>query len=304
MRRNTIAAFVAAIMFAPLLTAAQTTSDTQAQMQAILSQIKALQEQLRTLVGSSTGTGQKPWMQGEGEMNRGQMGKMVCIGLQRNLRQGMQGDDVKKLQDMLSQEDVGFTASPNGFFGPMTARAMVKFQMKMGIASSTDGSVGPMTRGFFERRCGKGLMQGNDGMMQGPNGMRPEKDIMMKGAGAMGTIASVSGLSFTVTTQNGEMKTVTFTASTTIQVFTGTTTPPSSGSAADITVGKQVMAGGKTNANGTIEAMHIGIGFPKPPMMPGMQGQNGMMQGHDGMMGGMRPPFPPGGMGGSQGGQQ
>ena len=49
----------------------------------------------------------------------------------------------------------GFHGSPTGFFGPLTAQAMMKFQMRMGIASSTTGSVGPMTRGFFERECGR-----------------------------------------------------------------------------------------------------------------------------------------------------
>lgn len=88
----------------------------------------------------------------------GQMGKMACITLNRNLGIGSRGDDVKSLQELLSEDpEDGFTAGATGFFGPLTAKALMHFQMNNGIASTTDGSVGPLTRGFFERRCGKGL---------------------------------------------------------------------------------------------------------------------------------------------------
>jgi len=88
----------------------------------------------------------------------GQQGKAACIMLSRNLHEGDQGDDVKSIQDLLAEDpESGFTASSTGFFGPITAEAMRNFQMHNSIASSTDGSVGPLTRGFFERRCGEGL---------------------------------------------------------------------------------------------------------------------------------------------------
>lgn len=88
----------------------------------------------------------------------GQFAKQACITLMRDLKSGDQGDDVRKLQDLLREDsDTGFIASSTGFFGPMTMRAMMKYQMKHGIASSTDGRVGPLTRGFFNRRCGLGL---------------------------------------------------------------------------------------------------------------------------------------------------
>ena len=100
-----------------------------------------------------------------GGMPPGQYGKMMCIKLERNLGLGSQGDDVRKLQDMLRDDDsVGFTASSTGFFGPMTLKAMMRFQMNNGIASSATGAVGPLTRGFFERACGKGLDDHHDTM--------------------------------------------------------------------------------------------------------------------------------------------
>ncbi len=101
-----------------------------------------------------------------GTMSPGQYGKMMCIKLERNLGLGSEGDDVKKLQDLLKQDpSTGFTASSTGHFGPMTAKAMAFFQMHNGIASSTTGAVGTLTRGFFDRACGKGL--DNDHMMMG-----------------------------------------------------------------------------------------------------------------------------------------
>ncbi len=94
----------------------------------------------------------------------GQFAKQACIALMRDLGPGAQGEDVKKLQDLLREDsDSGFTASSTGFYGPMTMRAMMKYQMKHRIASSTDGRVGPLTRGFFNRRCGLGLDNPNSG---------------------------------------------------------------------------------------------------------------------------------------------
>ncbi len=118
-------------------------------------------------MGSSTWSGDAsstmPW-----GMPPGQVGKMLCITLSRNIGPGSQGDDVRKLQEMLAADpSTGFTASATGFFGPMTAKAMMHFQMNNGIASSSTGTVGPLTRGFFERSCGKGLdgMPGKPPMM-------------------------------------------------------------------------------------------------------------------------------------------
>ena len=67
-----------------------------------------------------------------------------------------------KLQVMLkSDSENDFDVNPTGVFGPITKHAMMKFHVRMGIAASstTDGSVGPLTRGFFNRACGKGLIK-------------------------------------------------------------------------------------------------------------------------------------------------
>src|SRR5262249_10236518 len=134
-----IASLTAAAVMVPALSFAQATS-TQDQVQALLSQIQSLQQQLRALIASSSPKGGDwknasstgPWMNGTSTppgMSPGQMGKMMCIAFTRNLGIGSHGDDVRELQDLLGQDpDSGFMASSTGFFGPLTARAMIKFQ--------------------------------------------------------------------------------------------------------------------------------------------------------------------------------
>ena len=130
----------------------------QARINALLQQIAALQLQLAQLIaGRFGGTLENPPF-----IPPGQIGKIACIELGRNLHHGDRGDDVMKLQVMLKGDsENGFNVEPTGVFGPITMRAMMKFQMRMHIASasSTDGSVGPLTRGFFNRACGKGLIK-------------------------------------------------------------------------------------------------------------------------------------------------
>lgn len=79
-----------------------------------------------------------------------------CAAPMRNLGIGSRGDEVRLVQQMLAQEPTsGFTGTTTGYYGPMTAQAMMRFQESYHIASSTNGSVGPVTRKFLEQRCGK-----------------------------------------------------------------------------------------------------------------------------------------------------
>lgn len=237
-----IAGSLVASVMLPALAFAQT-NDTQ--VQTLLSQIRALQEQLKTLLMSNVASSTKPM-----EFSApGQVGKALCIRLARNLREGASGDDVRSLQEMLREDkESGFTSNATGFFGPLTARAMAKFQMRMNIASSSDGSVGPLTRGFFERRCGKGLDVKDD-----------------ERAKVVGTITATSGSSITVKERDGQSRVVNITASTTIKVFSAATSTPSVGTMADLTVDKNVMAAGTTNSDGSLTAVHIEVGVPAAP---------------------------------------
>lgn len=103
-------------------------------------------------------------------MPPGQEGKPSCITLLRDVGPGSTGEDVRMLQHMLADDTAsGFAGTTTGYYGPMTAQAMMRFQANNSIASSTSGVVGPLTRGFLERRCGKGLdwnrKEGNRPMM-------------------------------------------------------------------------------------------------------------------------------------------
>ena len=290
MHKKILTGFVVALAMAPAFAFAEST-DTQSQIQALLAQIQALQLQLKNIVASSSVNMDWKFRTGSStgdQMNYGQMGKMACVTINRNLRQGDQGDDVRNLQQLLANDpESGFAGSATGFFGPLTMKAMAKFQMHMGIASSTDGSVGPMTRGFFERKCGKGLdgMQGGQGMGGNTNGgwsmmtndniLGSVKDAMgkMQGGGMMqvamvrGTISAVSGSTITVQTDGGSTV-VNVTSTTTIKVWNGTSTPATDGTIANLIVGKKVMAGGTKNADGSILAMKIAVGDTLP--MEGM----------------------------------
>ncbi|MBV9159013.1 MAG: peptidoglycan-binding protein [Candidatus Kaiserbacteria bacterium] len=251
MRKTLFAGAAVALAMAPAIALAQT--DNSSQIQSLISQIQSLQQQLKALLASST----PKWGDASSTpmgMPPGQMGKQMCISLNRNLQVGAKGDDVKQLQQMFKDDpESDFKGAVTGFFGPLTANAMAKFQMKMGIASSTDGRVGPATRGFFERSCGKGLGGG-------------QGEMMMDHLFIVGTVNASSATSITVQMGMGSTtKTAIINASTTIQVFNGTTTPPTAGTVADLTIGKRVMVEGTKASDGTVTATRIAVGeFPMP----------------------------------------
>jgi peptidoglycan hydrolase-like protein with peptidoglycan-binding domain len=87
---------------------------------------------------------------------RGGMGAMRCLPIMRNLSQGASGDDVTSLQQTLVDDGFLSASSTTGFFGPLTARAVMQMQVRFGIASSSTGFVGPLTRGFLRGGCGEG----------------------------------------------------------------------------------------------------------------------------------------------------
>lgn len=240
-------------------------------------------------MGSST----MPWMNGTSTMSwhdtgigmrmpGGQMGKMMCVSLTRDLGPGSQGSDVTNLQQMLAQDPTtGFSASPTGFFGPLTQQAMLKFQQNNNISSSATGVVGPLTLAFFGKRCG-----GNGNQQGGMRGMGATRE------GLFGTISANNTSSITITSASGTSTVVDLTASTTIRVFAGTSTPPTVGSTANLTVGQSAIVRGPRNSDGSINAFSILVGVTLPttasgmmPMMPWQGGQGGNNPGMMPMMG-------------------
>ncbi len=116
------------LLAAPLFASADVLSDLQSQVQVLLAQISALQQQS----GISVSTPAAP--------------SFMCPQIFRSLSQGMSGSDVMSLQSYLG-------VSPTGYFGPLTANAVAQFQSSEGI--SPVGIVGPLTRAALARRCGQ-----------------------------------------------------------------------------------------------------------------------------------------------------
>ena len=175
-------------------------------------------------------------------MPPGQAGKEACVVLTRNLAIGSRGDDVRKVQELLAAHpNAGFTVTPTGYYGPATARAMARWQQLNGVASSSTGSVGPLTRGFFERACAGNLS--------------PDQEAQKP---VTGTISSIGSDSFVLTTPASTTVTVMLTASTTYKVLL-TAESSRIGTATDLAVGKTVSVIGMTNADGSIVARKVTI---------------------------------------------
>src|SRR3989344_5169845 len=66
------------------------------------------------------------------------------LQLAKQLRRGMSGDDVKRLQEILSTDPEVYPEKlVTGFFGPATERAVKRLQKLMGVEQV--GNVGPKT---------------------------------------------------------------------------------------------------------------------------------------------------------------
>lgn len=69
---------------------------------------------------------------------------LTQLQLLRQMRQGMSGDDIKLLQTILASDPTIYdSANITGYFGPLTALGVKKFQQKHGIEQV--GFVGPQT---------------------------------------------------------------------------------------------------------------------------------------------------------------
>lgn len=111
---------------------AQSTTDLQAQIAALLAQINALQAQL----AAQSGTGATP----------------SSYSFTRSLTVGSVGDDVKALQQWLNANGykvaasgVGSAGNETRYFGPATRAALAKYQAAAGISPAA-GYFGPITR--------------------------------------------------------------------------------------------------------------------------------------------------------------
>ena len=124
---SVVAGFV--LLVSPFVASADTIGDLQAQISALLAQIAQLQ-------GQTTSTS--------------------CVDLSSNLTLGSSGSDVTKLQNYLANKGY-FDRGATGYYGFVTAQAVGKLQLSLGIVSSVNdsayGIMGPRTRAAI--RCGE-----------------------------------------------------------------------------------------------------------------------------------------------------
>ncbi|HTR19131.1 MAG TPA: peptidoglycan-binding protein [Candidatus Paceibacterota bacterium] len=150
MFRKALFAGVGMALFAmPLVSSALTISDLQAQISALLSQIQALQGGASTSVSGSVGS----------SVTVG--APRICPSFARSLSVGATGSDVTSLQQFLSSQGY-LNVSATGYYGPLTAAAVGKWQAQNGVAASGNagfGIFGPLSRSFLIRWCG-GATQG------------------------------------------------------------------------------------------------------------------------------------------------
>jgi len=87
--------------------------------------------------------------------------KELRLNLLRFLQEGATGEDVERLQEYLALDsDIYPEGLITGYFGPLTASAVRKFQRQHGIDQV--GVVGPITRGKLHKLFGEGLLPDGD----------------------------------------------------------------------------------------------------------------------------------------------
>lgn len=118
---------------APLVSAENENDNAEPTIEQLLEQIQILQDQIKTL--------QEQIKQ---LIEQKQTIRQEVLTLTRQLREGMRGEDVKLLQEMLATDpEIYPEGLVTGYFGPMTKRAVHRFQSKAGIDQV--GQVGPQT---------------------------------------------------------------------------------------------------------------------------------------------------------------
>lgn len=133
-----------------------TIDEIQSQIQTLLAKIADLTKQINTLQASPVAT----------TAVSSSMPHRVCAILNRNLTRGVQGDDVSGLQEFLREQGY-LSADATGYFGPLTAQGVAKWQTSEGISSV--GSIGPLSRGRIKVWCGnQGKLQARPVAGQAP----------------------------------------------------------------------------------------------------------------------------------------
>ncbi len=171
--RKTIG-FLAAISLAlPGFASAQASNaDLQAQAQALLQQVAALQAQLAAQGGTVTNSTAVNAGAVTATQN-GSVNSSACPNIGRVLKRGSSGDDVTRLQQFLALDvSVYPEGTISGYFGPLTEQAVQRWQAKYNIVSSGSsastgyGVVGPRTAAAIALLCSTGSSSPVGGYIQ------------------------------------------------------------------------------------------------------------------------------------------
>ncbi len=138
------------LLLSPFAASAATAAELQAQANALLAQVAALQAQYSgNPVAATTG---------------------ACPNLGRSLRQGASGDDVLRLQQFLARDaSIYPEGRTTGYYGALTEAAVKRWQVKYNIVSSGSpsttgyGVVGPRTAAAIALLCSTGGYGGVSG---------------------------------------------------------------------------------------------------------------------------------------------
>ena len=137
----------AAVIALPLFASAQNVQDLQAQAQALLDRISALQQQL----GNSGGTPGATLTTAS---------SVACPQLGKSLKRGSSGEDVRRLQVFLSNDPSVYPEGQiTGYYGALTEAAVKRWQVKFNIVSTGTaettgfGVVGPRTAAVLALQC-------------------------------------------------------------------------------------------------------------------------------------------------------
>lgn len=144
-----IAAFSVSLSFAQTTS----TSSMQALINQLQQQITELQAKVTALQASSTNFGQV-----RREITIETRDVRTTVRLIRQLREGMTGDDVKAIQEVLATDASIYPQGlVTGFFGSLTRSAVMRFQQRFNLEQV--GHAGPKTRATLEAIINSGAGQ-------------------------------------------------------------------------------------------------------------------------------------------------
>lgn len=134
------------LVFVPVASSAQTAEELQAKINALLAQIKVLQDQISGAPAAAT------------TATSASLAAAGCPNLTRTLGVGSRGADVTTLQVFLKAQG-HMSDEATGYFGLITEAAVKKLQVAHNLVSSGSaqttgyGSVGPKTRALIASLC-------------------------------------------------------------------------------------------------------------------------------------------------------